>query len=171
MDISVLWVPDEKTGERLTRMHRAYARAAGTNEGCFPHVSLGVYYGIDAETLRRHTRAFAREVHPFWIRYEKLALLSDAVIALMARADGALMALHQKYHGALDGYADEWTSLSGGNYKPHTTMLHMKDGGAGAFFDAVDAGFEPFDARIVGLALSRAYPENRYELLDMYALK
>lgn len=169
MDISVIWIPDEKSGERLIEMRRPYARQAGLSMGYYPHLSLGVYYQIPYGPLDAYTREFALRVHRFSVRYTRLIQLTPDVLAVEAEKKGQVLHLYNEYHEHFDEYADEWTKKSEGKYLPHSTLINLQ-GSELKPRPVFNLMMEPFEARMAKIQLSRFYGEGRFEILSSYDL-
>lgn len=170
MDISVIWIPETSAGERLIEIRKPLAAHAGASPGYYPHLTLGVYYGVPFEPLDAYTRKFAMRIHQFSVRYTKLVQLTPAILALEVENKGAVQSYYAEYHKEFEEYADEWTHKGEGKYLPHSTLLYLEKPEDRNLLADADTGFEPFDAKIVKVQLSRFYEEGRYEILSSYDL-
>jgi len=171
LDICAMWIPDESGWERLSAVRATLSGIAGTSPGFYPHISLGVYYGVDFDLIDERTRLFAREARPFSVFFTGFRLVNPSVLVLEAANEGCIKHYHAAFHTQLDEYADEWTRLSPYKYLPHSTMLNMSGRDFSVLEQVVQRDFLPFCIRIDKLQLSRSFEEERYEILTTYDLK
>ncbi len=168
MNISVIWVPDVQSQEKMRAIRRKFARHTDAASGSYPHITLGSYYDIAFDALNDHARAFALRIRRFQARFVRYKLLNPSCLAIEAENAGKIKGYYEQFHEKLDEYADDWTRKGSGLYLPHSTVLNVP--GEDMRSMLMGERLTPFDVTIEKLQLSRMYDGPRYEILSSFDL-
>lgn len=168
MNISVIWVPDPQSQEKMRAIRRKFAQHTLADSGSYPHITLGSYYDISFDALNDHAGAFALRIRRFQARFVRYKLLNPSCLAIEAENTGEIKSYYEQFHEKLDEYADDWTRKASGLYLPHSTVLCMP--GEDVRSMLTDERLIPFDVTIEKLQLSRIYDGPRYEILSSFDL-
>lgn len=162
--LSVIWTFDHKAESRLSALLGAL-----DTPPIHPHITLGNYLW-EEEPLARYLKEMAPRFSAFPVRLAGIALLSPDILVCLPEAE-ELGRYHRLFHARHDEYADAFTSLKEGNYRPHITLAVDPDGiGEDMAVRARDA-FLPGEARVVALMLSREEEGGGFTILKEHALK
>ena len=168
MDISVIWVPDQQSQEKMRSICRHFRRRMDESVGSYPHITLGNYYDIPFDLLNDQARAFVLCIERFKARFIRYKLLNDSCMVMEAEYLGRLKSYYELFHEKLDEYADKWTCRKNGLYLPHCTVLNAPGEDVAQIME--NEQLDPFDITIVKLQLSRMYEGPRYEILSSFDL-
>lgn len=135
-----------------------------------PHITLGSYPDIEEKELVAYTRRFARPLAPFVVTFESVGLLSAGFAACFPRYDGELLRYYQDYHRQFDDLADQWTSLSGGLYRPHVSLYADEAAVPGPVLAQLQYNFRPFAGVVESLAVSWVKPQG-FEIIAQFPLR
>lgn len=162
--LSVIWTFDQKTESRLTALSVALC-----TQPIHPHITLGNYLW-EEEALARYLQEMAPRFSAFMVRLKEITLLAPEILVCMPEAE-ELWRYHRHFHARHDEYADVFTSLKEGNYRPHITLAFDEEGiGQDRLNQARDA-FAPGDARVTALMLSREEEDGGFTILREHTLK
>lgn len=117
-----------------------------------------------------HTEGFAADTLVFSVRFRSVGFLSPDCFACFPEFSGELKFNYRKYHRLHDEKADQWTSLRGGQYRPHVSLYGAESPIEDEAAEAVRRRFQPFSGEIVSLALSWVR-EDGFEILSRYPLR
>ena len=161
--LSVIWTFDHKAESRLSALSGAL-----DTPPIHPHITLGNYLW-EEKALARYLQEMAPRFSAFTVRLREITLLAPEILVCMPEAE-ELWRYHRLFHARHDEYADVFTSLKEGNYRPHITLASDQTGiGQDRLNQARDA-FAPEDARVTALMLSREEEDGGFTILAEHPL-
>ncbi|MDD3572900.1 MAG: 2'-5' RNA ligase family protein [Eubacteriales bacterium] len=162
--LSVIWTFDRKAESRLAALPGALAAPP-----IHPHITLGNYLW-EEEPLARYLKELAPRFSAFTVRLAEITLLAPEILVCLPEAP-ELERYHRLFHEQHDAYADVFTSLKEGNYRPHITLAYDQDGISQDRLDQARGAFLPGEARVGTLMLSREEEDGGFTILAEHTLE
>jgi 2'-5' RNA ligase len=137
-----------------------------------PHVTFGIYSGVDDASLLGWIEPIAARRHAFTLNFDHIGFFPGAPYCFLApSASRALIALHAKIHERFDHCCtdkDCLYSLSRNNWTPHMTLASAAPAQAGVLLSILWESFVPFKADLTHLKVTSTAPDRN---LGVFALK
>ncbi len=168
--LCAIWELDALSVRRLEDLSLAAGGRGFLCDRFHPHITLGTYEDMDEALLTPYISEFARSIAPFQVRFTQVGLLKPCCSVCFPEFSGELKTYYRAFHRHFDHFADKWTRLAGGLYRPHVSLYGEETPLPALALERLQAAFVPFDGLVTGLALSWVKEADEYEILAEYPL-
>jgi len=156
--LCVMGTFDNGANEAVRRMKHALKAQGISTDSYEPHITFGIYAGLDEESLITWTGSVAAQHKRIRILFNHFGFFPDARLCFLAPCSNfSLLELHASIHERYDECCLDkgcLYSLRKNNWVPHMSIASAEQGQEEKLLSSLWANFTPFTAEITQLKIT-----------------